>query len=191
MHADQVEDIVALDIALKRNDPRLAGTAAARHQAPILMKLYYGHFFCHVFHQDYIVRKGNDCLALEHRMWKLLDERGAGYPAEHNVGHLYDIKPELKAFYRSLDPCNQFNPGIGRTSNYRDGARAPRHAKARTVLAQIRCSGLQQGGVPVQMMVGAAKRGSIMASQLEVIARRHLVGHAHTAIQLDGPARPT
>lgn len=49
-------------------------------------------------------------------MWKLLDERGAEYPAEHNVGHLYDAKPELKAFYRGLDPCNQFNPGIGRTS---------------------------------------------------------------------------
>jgi len=44
------------------------------------------------------------------------DERGAEYPAEHNVGHLYDAKPELKAFYRGLDPCNQFNPGIGRTS---------------------------------------------------------------------------
>lgn len=24
--------------------------------------------FCHVFHQDYIVRKGNDPFALEHRM---------------------------------------------------------------------------------------------------------------------------
>ncbi|WVM91181.1 hypothetical protein ULG90_13270 [Halopseudomonas pachastrellae] len=31
-------------------------------------KLYYGHFFCHVFHQDYIVRKGVDPLAMEHRI---------------------------------------------------------------------------------------------------------------------------
>ena len=31
----------------------------------------------------------------------------------HNVGHVYRAKPPLTAFYRSLDPCNRFNPGIG------------------------------------------------------------------------------
>ena len=49
-------------------------------------------------------------------MWKQLDTRGAEYPAEHNVGHLNDAKPALRDFYRGLDPCNQFNPGIGRTT---------------------------------------------------------------------------
>ena len=49
-------------------------------------------------------------------MWELLDERGAEYPAEHNVGHLYRAKPALKDFYEKLDPCNYFNPGIGQTS---------------------------------------------------------------------------
>ena len=78
--------------------------------------MYYGHFFCHVFHQDYIVRKGNDPVVLEHRMWNLLDRRGAQYPAEHNVGHLYRAKPALKEFYQALDPCNCLNPGIGQTS---------------------------------------------------------------------------
>jgi hypothetical protein len=62
------------------------------------------------------VRKGHDCLALEHRMWTLLDERKAEYPAEHNVGHLYPAKPEMQSFFRGLDPCNAFNPGIGQTS---------------------------------------------------------------------------
>ena len=55
-------------------------------------------------------------MALEHEMWHLLDERGAQYPAEHNVGHLYVAKPELKSFYRQLDPTNSFNVGIGQTS---------------------------------------------------------------------------
>ena len=76
----------------------------------------YGHFFCHVFHQDYIIAKGNDCQAIEERMWELLDQRGAEYPAEHNVGHLYKAKPALVAHYKELDPCNAFNPGIGRTT---------------------------------------------------------------------------
>jgi D-lactate dehydrogenase len=49
-------------------------------------------------------------------MWELLDRRGAEFPAEHNVGHLYHAKPALVAHYRELDPCNAFNPGIGRTT---------------------------------------------------------------------------
>lgn len=118
VHAQEVEDIVALDIALRRNDRDWFETLPAHVEKPIAIKLYYGHFLCHVFHQDYIVRKGNDCLALEHEMWKLLDERGAEYPAEHNVGHLYHAKPALKAFYEELDPCNCFNPGIGQTSKF-------------------------------------------------------------------------
>ena len=82
----------------------------------MLHKLYYGHFFCHVFHQDYIVKKGTNPLDIEHQMWKLLDERRAEYPAEHNVGHLYVAKPALANFYRKLDPTNTFNVGIGHTS---------------------------------------------------------------------------
>jgi len=69
-----------------------------------------------VLHQDYIVSKGCDTLALKHATWKILDASGAEYPAEHNVGHLYHAKPALQNFYRSLDPCNQFNPGIGQTN---------------------------------------------------------------------------
>jgi len=118
VHGDEVEDIVALDIALRRNDRAWFERLPEAVERPIAIKLYYGHFLCHVFHQDYIVRKGNDCLALEHEMWKLLDARGAEYPAEHNVGHLYYAKPALKAFYESLDPCNCFNPGIGHTSKF-------------------------------------------------------------------------
>lgn len=116
VHSSEVEDIIALDIALRRNDRDWFETLPEDISAPILHKLYYGHFFCHVFHQDYVVAKGSDVLALEHRMWELLDRRGAEYPAEHNVGHLYPAKPALKSFYKSLDPCNSFNPGVGQTS---------------------------------------------------------------------------
>ncbi|QBQ99200.1 D-lactate dehydrogenase [Paraburkholderia pallida] len=118
VHGDEVEDIVALDIALRRNDREWFEKLPEAVERPIAVKLYYGHFLCHVFHQDYIVRKGNDCLELEHAMWKLLDARGAEYPAEHNVGHLYPAKPALEAIYESLDPCNCFNPGIGQTSKF-------------------------------------------------------------------------
>lgn len=115
-HRSSVQDIVALDVALRRNDREWVETLPADMQADTVHKLYYGHFLCHVFHQDYIVRKGVDPLAMEHRLWKLLDARQAEYPAEHNVGHLYVAKPALADFYRGLDPTNTFNPGIGHTS---------------------------------------------------------------------------
>ena len=119
MHRDTVEDIVSLDIALRRNERDWFETLPEDIDRSLLKKIYYGHFLCHVLHQDYIVAKGTDRLALEHRMWDLLDARGAEYPAEHNVGHLYRAKPALANFYHELDPCNAFNPGIGQTSKCR------------------------------------------------------------------------
>ncbi|MET4488982.1 D-lactate dehydrogenase [Bradyrhizobium sp. LA7.1] len=116
IHTRDVEDIVALDVALRRNEDQWCEQLPPEIDAKLLHKLYYGHFFCHVFHQDYIVAKGNDCQAIEDTMLDLLDERGAEYPAEHNVGHLYHAKPDLVEHYKSLDPCNAFNPGIGRTT---------------------------------------------------------------------------
>ncbi|MEE4450979.1 D-lactate dehydrogenase [Novosphingobium resinovorum] len=120
VHRDQVEDIVALDVALPRNTRQWREELPQDLSARCVHTLYYGHFFCQVFHQDYIVRKGTDPLAFEHALWALLDARGAQYPAEHNVGHLYVAKPELADFYRSIDPRNQLNPGIGHTPKGRD-----------------------------------------------------------------------
>ncbi|HDW8065788.1 TPA: D-lactate dehydrogenase [Yersinia enterocolitica] len=116
VHADKVEDILALDIALPRNEEQWFETLPAEIDQCLVAKLYYGHFLCHVFHQDYIVKKGVDTHALKQKMLDLLNDKGAEYPAEHNVGHLYIAKPALKAFYQQIDPTNSFNPGIGKTS---------------------------------------------------------------------------
>lgn len=116
MHADEVEDIIALDIALRRNDTDWIETLPKDIDDQIVTKLYYGHFFCHVFHQDYVLRKGANAQAIKAKMLALLNQRGAEYPAEHNVGHLYEAKPALANFYTELDPTNSFNPGIGKTS---------------------------------------------------------------------------
>ena len=116
VHADRVEEILALDIALRRNDDDWLETLPPHLEEKLEHKLYYGHFLCHVFHQDYVVRKGVDVEKLKAEMLELLDRRGAKYPAEHNVGHLYEAEPALREFYARLDPTNSFNPGIGKTS---------------------------------------------------------------------------
>ncbi|MDU7197913.1 MAG: D-lactate dehydrogenase [Enterobacteriaceae bacterium] len=116
VHADEVEDILALDIALRRNDDDWFEHLPPEIDSQLTWKLYYGHFFCHVFHQDYIVKKGVDTHALKEKMLELLRQRGAQYPAEHNVGHLYEAPDDLKRFYLENDPTNSMNPGIGKTS---------------------------------------------------------------------------
>jgi D-lactate dehydrogenase (quinone) len=116
VHSQQVGDIVALDIALRRNDTDWFESLPEQIESRLVKKLYYGHFLCHVMHQDYLIKKGESWIELEHEMLVLLDERGAQYPAEHNVGHLYKAPPVLANFYQKLDPCNHFNPGVGQTS---------------------------------------------------------------------------
>ena len=63
-----------------------------------------------------MIKKGVDAEELKKKLLKSYDDRGAEYPAEHNVGHEYYAKPTLSKFYQKLDPTNSFNPGIGRTS---------------------------------------------------------------------------
>lgn len=122
VHASEVEDILALDIALKRNERAWLEELPADISDQLVHRLYYGHFMCHVLHQDYIVRKGVDVKALKARMLDLLSARGAEYPAEHNVGHLYKAKPDLAEFYKSVDPTNSMNPGIGKMSRKKNYA---------------------------------------------------------------------
>ncbi|MFC3217355.1 hypothetical protein [Comamonas sp. JC664] len=82
----------------------------AEVEADIVHKLYYGHFSAHVFH-NYIVKKGVDPLAMEHRMWALLDARRAEYPRAQ-CGPPLCAKPALADFYRQLDPSNSLNPAL-------------------------------------------------------------------------------
>ena len=116
MHHRQVGDIIALDIALRRNEIDWFEKLPDFIDRHLVKRLYYGHFFCHVFHQDYIVAKGVDLVAIKNQMLEILNDRGAEYPAEHNVGHIYRAKTALVAHYRKLDPGNCFNPGIGQTA---------------------------------------------------------------------------
>lgn len=113
LHNNSVGDMLALDIALRRNETDWVEQLPEEIASQIEHALYYGHFMCHVFHQDYILKKGADAKAVKKAMLAVLDGRGAKYPAEHNVGHIYKAEQPLQDFYQQLDPTNTFNPGIG------------------------------------------------------------------------------
>ena len=114
VNSHKIGELLALDIAIRRNDENWVEVLPESISSQIEHSLYYGHFFCHVFHQDYILKKGADAKKVKSDMLALLDSRGAKYPAEHNVGHLYEAESDLQDFYIKLDPTNTFNPGIGK-----------------------------------------------------------------------------
>ncbi len=119
INSDRFEDVLALDIALRRNDFDWMEKLSPEITSNLDVALYYGHFICHVFHQDYIFKKGTDLKKMEKIILEKLNAKGARYPAEHNVGHLYQAEEKLEAFYNELDPTNTFNSGIGKTSKHR------------------------------------------------------------------------
>ena len=53
-------------------------------------------------HHNYVVKKGVDVEELQKKLWpETYDDKGAEYPAEHNVGHEYFANPSLSTFYKS------------------------------------------------------------------------------------------
>ena len=116
MNSKKSGEMMSMDIAFPRNEKDWFEKLPPEIDDLLEIKLYYGHLFCHVLHQNYVAKKGVDVKELKKKLLKTYDDRGAEYPAEHNVGHEYFAKTDLSNFYKELDPTNSLNPGIGRTS---------------------------------------------------------------------------
>ena len=110
------ERLVAFDVALRRNDEDWRLTLPDHLAAQVQVDSCCGHFFCYVNHQDYVLKEGVDAKAFKEAVKVYLAERGAKYPAEHNVGHLYQASCEHVDHWKQLDPTNSCNPGVGKTS---------------------------------------------------------------------------
>lgn len=116
MHRAEASSMVTFDVALRRDDEDWLERLPKEISDQLLESVYFGHFFCHVLHQDHVARKGVDPVALKKRMTQLLVDRGAAVPAEHNYGRIYSAPEHLVDHYRELDPLNMFNAGVGETS---------------------------------------------------------------------------
>ena len=116
----EVGGMMSLDVAFPRNEKEWFEQLPVEIDKQIEKKFYYGHLFCHVQHQNYILKKGVNSEKLKKEILQSYNIRGAEYPAEHNVGHEYLAKTSLINFYKSLDPTNTFNPGIGISSKLKN-----------------------------------------------------------------------
>lgn len=106
------------DIAYRRNDEMMPETEIPKSlEKAIVETTHIAHFLCHVSHEYHLLDtrlcdyETADKLFLQH-----IEKRGAKFPAEHNVGHKYHADDNVKAFYRTLDPSNTFNAGVGKMS---------------------------------------------------------------------------
>lgn len=116
----EVGEMMSLDVAFPRNEKKWFEELPTEIDKQIEKKFYYGHLFCHVQHQNYILKKGVNSKKLKKEILESYNVRGAEYPAEHNVGHEYQAKDSLINFYKILDPTNTFNPGIGISSKLKN-----------------------------------------------------------------------
>ena len=116
----EVGEMMSLDVAFPRNEKKWFEELPTEIDDQIEKKFYYGHLFCHVQHQNYILKKGVNSEKLKKEILQSYKIRGAEFPAEHNVGHEYKAKTSLINFYKSLDPTNTFNPGIGISSKLKN-----------------------------------------------------------------------
>ena len=108
--------LVSFDVAFRRNDTQWLIDLPEHLKQKVMMESCCGHFFCFVSHQDYLLKDGVDAQQFKDEVLAYLEQRGAKYPAEHNVGHIYHASSGYEAHLKKLDPTNTFNPGIGKTS---------------------------------------------------------------------------
>ncbi|WP_320666822.1 D-lactate dehydrogenase [Prochlorococcus sp. MIT 1307] len=116
INSSKVGELLPLDVALPRNCTSWYQILPREIISQMAESFQMGHFLCMVFHWDFVLKKGANLNDLKEQILTILDKNNAKYPAEHNVGHLYKADECLESFYRSLDPTNSFNPGIGKTS---------------------------------------------------------------------------
>lgn len=112
----ELGELIPIDVALRRDDWDWHETLPPEIANQLDVTAYYGHFFCHVMHQDYVAKKGVDPHKLHDEIQELLEARGAKLPAEHNYGRLYRMPDAMVEHFKQLDPTNTFNAGIGGTS---------------------------------------------------------------------------
>ncbi|WP_237223862.1 D-lactate dehydrogenase [Rothia nasisuis] len=122
MKRKELGELIPIDVALRRDDCDWLEVLPPEIADQLDTAAYYGHFFCHVMHQDYVAKKGVDPHKLHDDIQELLETRGAKLPAEHNYGRLYRMPEAMVEHFKELDPTNTFNAGIGGTSPKRDWA---------------------------------------------------------------------
>ena len=107
---------ISIDYALPKNG---GGTPTIPSDvAQPLKRMRYSHFACNVVHEDLAYPAGVDTHQAKHDLKHRIEaENGGRLPAEHGHGTEYIAPAEAQTRWKSMDPLNVFNPGVGGLSD--------------------------------------------------------------------------
>jgi D-lactate dehydrogenase (quinone) len=91
-----------------------------------LTRMRYSHFGCNVVHEDLAFAPGVDVHACKMSIKREIEASGGMLPAEHGHGTEYSAPADTQSRWKSIDPTNVMNPGVGGTPcgvNYSDDAK--------------------------------------------------------------------
>mmetsp|Transcript_4894 Transcript_4894/g.7436 ORF Transcript_4894/g.7436 Transcript_4894/m.7436 type:complete len:696 (+) Transcript_4894:104-2191(+) len=108
----------SVDYAMPKNSgeaPPLEKQGSSVHgdQAIPLKRMRYSHFGCNVVHEDLAYDLGVDVHSAHVGLKNSVSGCGGKLPAEHGHGTEYDAPKESQDRWKTMDPLNVMNPGIG------------------------------------------------------------------------------
>ena len=104
----------SVDYALPQNGGQVPSLTSF---AP-LKRMRYSHLGCNVFHEDLAYAPGIDINSVKMKLKKSVEhECGGKLPAEHGHGTEYHAPEKTKQRWKTMDPLNVMNPGIGGLSS--------------------------------------------------------------------------
>ena len=100
---------VSVDYAL----PKAEVDAPLVPEADVALRMRYSHFGCNVVHEDIAFQPGVDAHEAHMNLKHVVEGMGGRLPAEHGHGTEYVAPKEAQMRWKSMDPLNVFNPGVG------------------------------------------------------------------------------
>ena len=104
INQNKLGGLLSLDIALPRNEKEWFEVLAPDLDKLFVMKLYYGHLFCHVLHHNYVVKKGVDTDKLQEKLLKIYDAKGLNILPNIMLGMSILLNHPYLSFIKNLIP---------------------------------------------------------------------------------------
>ena len=104
----------SVDYVLPKNGGAAPSLSTSDPASQPLKRMRYSHFGCNVVHEDLAYGPDVDLHEAKHVLKHTVEmECGGKLPAEHGHGTEYIAPPETQKRWKTMDPLNVLNPGVG------------------------------------------------------------------------------
>lgn len=100
---------LSLDYSLPKNE---TGVPPVTYAEPVI-RMRYSHFGCNVVHEDIAFKAGVDPIKAKYDIKHTIEGMKGKLPAEHGHGTEYAAPTDVQERWKTIDPSNTMNPGVG------------------------------------------------------------------------------